>query len=445
MGRYFGTDGIRGLAGEKLTAQIAYRVGRYLGAYQHHKQTIVIGMDTRLSSPMLSSALISGITSAGSDVVLLCVVTTPMVSFCMTHFPFSFGVMISASHNPYFDNGIKVFNARGEKLEASIEHDIERFIDQETDHFDHKTNQEIGRVFNEPMTYVDAYVDFLLSLTKGNFSRLKLCVDASHGSASYIAQRVFDRLGCTVDLHFASPNGVNINDHCGATHMQTIAELVQKGTYDLGLSFDGDADRMLAVTPHGRIIDGDALLYLHAKYTLPSYPELQRHVVLTKMSNLGLKKQLTRLNTPFIEVDVGDKYVQAALKEHQLVLGGEQSGHVIFLDILNTGDGLISALKLLQILVDQQQDVTSLLGDFVAYPQVLKNVIVQNKRAVFDHPEYKPLLASIEQQLGEDGRILVRASGTEPLIRVMVEAKHLADCHTYVEQVVSWIHETLTY
>jgi phosphoglucosamine mutase len=445
MGRYFGTDGIRGLAGDKLTAQIAYRVGRYLGAYQHQKQTIVIGMDTRLSSPMLSSALISGITSAGSDVVLLGVATTPMVSFCMMHFQFSFGVMISASHNPYFDNGIKVFNAKGEKLEASIESDIETFIDQETDHFDHKTNQEIGRVLNEPTSYVDAYVEFLVSLTKGNFSTLKLCIDASHGSASTIAKRVFDRLGCSVDLHFASPNGVNINDHCGATHMQTIADLVKKQTYDLGISFDGDADRMLAVTPTGQLIDGDALLYLHAKYTLPSYPDHQRKVVLTKMSNLGLKKQLIRLNIPFIEVDVGDKYVQAALKDQHLILGGEQSGHVIFLDVLNTGDGLISALKLLQILINHQQDIATLLGDFVSYPQVLKNVIVQNKRAIFEHPEYKPLLASIEQQLGDEGRILVRASGTEPLIRVMVEAKQLIDCHTYVEKVVSWIHETLTY
>jgi phosphoglucosamine mutase len=323
--------------------------------------------------------------------------------------------------------------------------DIETFIDQETDHYDNKTDKEIGQVFSEASTYVNAYLDFLVSLTNGDFSSLRLCIDASHGSASSLAKRVFERLGCTIDLHHASPNGVNINDHCGATHMQTISELVQQGTYDLGLSFDGDADRMLAVTPNGRIIDGDGLLYLHAKYTLPHYPKSQRRVVLTKMSNIGLKKKLTSLQTSFKEVDVGDKYVQAALKEERLILGGEQSGHVIFLDILNTGDGLISALKLMQILVNYKQDITTLLGDFVAYPQVLKNVIVQNKRAIFEHPDYRSLIDSIEQQLGDEGRILVRASGTEPLIRVMVEAKKLEDCHAYVEKVVSWIHETLTY
>lgn len=445
MGKYFGTDGIRGLAGDKLTARIAYRVGRYLGAYQQQKQRIVIGMDTRLSSPMLASALVAGITSAGSDVVFLGVVTTPMISFCLSHEDFSFGVMISASHNPYFDNGIKVFNQSGEKLEATIEHEIEQFIDVDVDSFENKTNQEIGKVFDHDERYMNYYVDFLLSLVKNDCRGLKICVDASHGSASTLAQRVFEQLGCQVEMLFNQPNGININDGCGATHMHALMEHVQQGSYDLGLAFDGDADRMLAVDARGHRVDGDALLYLHARFTLPSYPKPKQKVVITKMSNLGLKKQLKNLAIPYEEVDVGDKYVQAALKKDQLILGGEQSGHVIFLDVLNTGDGLISALKLIDLIAGQKKPLHVLLEPFVSFPQVLKNVIVQNKRAVFDHPNYHPLIASIEEALGDDGRLLVRASGTEPLIRVMVEAKDLKTCQVYVDQVVSWIHDTFTY
>ena len=445
MGHYFGTDGIRGLVGDKLTAKIAYRVGRYLGAYQQKKQTIVLGMDTRISSSMLASAFVAGVTSAGSDVIYLGVVSTPMVSFCLTHYSFDFGVMISASHNPYFDNGIKVFNRKGEKLEAAIESKIEHFIDLDQDLIENKTNADIGRVIDQNVIFRNAYLDFLTSFIHHDVSHLKIAVDASHGSASYLVQELFAKLGIQGDFHFVQPDGININDRCGATHMQALMDIVKRGNYDLGLAFDGDADRMLAVSENGDLIDGDALLYLHAKYTLPQYPVSKQKVVMTKMSNLGLKKALHELKMPYLETDVGDKYVQAALAKEALILGGEQSGHVIFLDALNTGDGLLSAIKLIDLIAAKRQPVSQLLGTFQTYPQVLKNVIVQNKRAVLDHHDFAPLIRSIEQKLGDEGRIFVRPSGTEPLIRVMVEAKDLSLCQTYTDLVVSWINETFTY
>ncbi len=445
MGHYFGTDGIRGLVGDKLTAKIAYRVGRYLGAYQQKKQTIVLGMDTRISSSMLASAFVAGVTSAGSDVIYLGVVSTPMVSFCLTHYSFDFGVMISASHNPYFDNGIKVFNRKGEKLEAAIESKIEHFIDLDQDLIENKTNADIGRVIDQNVIFRNAYLDFLTSFIHHDVSHLKIAVDASHGSASYLVQELFAKLGIQGDFHFVQPDGININDRCGATHMQALMDIVKRGNYDLGLAFDGDADRMLAVSENGDLIDGDALLYLHAKYTLPQYPVSKQKVVMTKMSNLGLKKALHELKMPYLETDVGDKYVQAALAKEALILGGEQSGHVIFLDALNTGDGLLSAIKLIDLIAAKRQAVSQLLGTFQTYPQVLKNVIVQNKRAVLDHHDFAPLIRSIEQKLGDEGRIFVRPSGTEPLIRVMVEAKDLSSCQTYTDLVVSWINETFTY
>ena len=445
MGHYFGTDGIRGLVGDKLTAKISYRVGRFLGSYQGKKHAIVLGMDTRISSSMLASAFIAGVTSAGSNVVQLGVVTTPMVSFCLTHYDFSFGIMISASHNPYFDNGIKVFNEKGEKLQASIESEIEQFLDAELDTIENKTNQDIGRLIDDAHSYKEAYLTFLLAHVKGDFSSLRVAIDASHGSASSFVRPLMERLRIQADYFFADPDGININDRCGATHMQSIIEKVKLGNYDVGLSFDGDADRMLAVTSEGNLVDGDALLYLHSRYTLTQYPVAKQKIVMTKMSNLGLKKALHHLAVPYVEVDVGDKYVQAALAKEQLILGGEQSGHVIFLDILNTGDGLLSALKLLELIVTQQQPVHALLKEYVRYPQVLKNVIVQNKKAVLDHHDFAPLIHSIEDALGDDGRIFVRPSGTEPLIRVMVEAKDLGTCQQYADQVVDWINETFTY
>ena len=445
MGHYFGTDGIRGLVGDKLTAKIAYRVGRYLGAYQQKKQTIVLGMDTRISSSMLASAFVAGVTSAGSDVIYLGVVSTPMVSFCLTHYSFDFGVMISASHNPYFDNGIKVFNRKGEKLEAVIEAEIEHFLDLDQDLLDNKMNADIGRAIDQNEVYRKAYLNFLTSFIHQDVSHLKIAVDASHGSATYLVQELFATLGIQGDYHFVQPDGININDRCGATHMHALTEIVKQGDYDLGLAFDGDADRMLAVSENGDLIDGDALLYLHAKYTLPQYPVSKQKVVMTKMSNLGLKKALHELKMPYLETDVGDKYVQTTLAKEALILGGEQSGHVIFLDALNTGDGLLSAIKLIDLIAAKHQPVSKLLGTFKTYPQVLKNVIVQNKRAVLDHHDFAPLIRSIEQKLGEEGRIFVRPSGTEPLIRVMVEAKDLSLCQTYTDLVVSWINETFTY
>ena len=439
MGTYFGTDGIRGRADKELTESLAYSVGRFLGQYQQKKHLVLIGMDTRESSPRLVDALSRGITDSGSDCVLVGVITTPAISYFLQHHAFTFGIMVSASHNPYYDNGIKVFNQVGEKLESSIEDEIEASFNQ-PDLLKRKA-KVLGRTVHGEQAYLHEYVEFLVSKAKHIKHPLKVLFDCANGSTFMLAKDVAQRLNIQGTYLFNTPNGININEHCGATHMETLQAEIKKGNYDLGISFDGDGDRMLAVTGSGKLVDGDALMYLHSRYTLPSFPEATRKIVLTQMSNLGLKKALKLQHIPFIETQVGDKYVQAALKKESLILGGEQSGHLIFLNELNTGDGLLSMIKLFNVLRQTTLSLDDLLKDFKHYPQVLKNLHIVDKQSVMQHVLLKEIILNVERRLADEGRVLVRASGTEPLIRVMVEASTLDVCQKMVDMIVDVIHQ----
>jgi phosphoglucosamine mutase len=442
MGKYFGTDGFRGYVGKSLTADHAYKIGRYLGSLITEKRPIFIGRDTRISSPMLGQALASGAMASGANIIDLGVITTPAISYLIQHHGGQFGVMISASHNPYFDNGIKLFNYLGEKLNGDIEQGIEDYVDGTTELLAFQSGKAVGTLTDGHDHYVTLYLNFLRNLYQSHNRPLRVLIDCANGSASAIAQPLFKALGIEIKLMHHQPNGININDRCGATHLQSLQAAIRQGQFDLGLAFDGDADRMIAVTSQGEEVNGDALIYLNAKALFAQQPTLTKKVVITQMSNFGLKKRLQQDGIDFVETSVGDKYVQAALKKEQLILGGEQSGHVIFLNELNTGDGFISAIKLLNILQATTQSLGELVVSLKRYPQVLKNIAVESKDEVMAHPELRILIQSIEQRLGEEGRILVRPSGTEQLIRVMVEALAPQQCQQYVDEVVSFIEET---
>ena len=439
--KYFGTDGFRGYVGEQLTAMHAFKIGRYLGAIKKNL-LLLVGQDTRTSSPMLAHALIAGATASGARVIDLQVTTTPAISYLVQRHQADFGVMISASHNPFYDNGIKIFNRHGEKLEAAIEAEIETYIDQDKDTLPYQKSKSIGKVEALKDTYQQDYLSFLSQLYQDKKRPLSILIDCANGSASAIAPKLFPQLGVQVTFIHHQPNGFNINERCGATHLQALQAAIKKGKYDLGLAFDGDADRMIAVASDGTEVNGDALIYLHSQYLFSQRPELPKKVVITQMSNFGLKKALQQQGISFIETGVGDKYVQAALKQEQLILGGEQSGHVIFLDTLNTGDGFISAIKLLNILQQSTLSLGELVLSLKHYPQLLKNIAVENKAEVMNHPELQALIRDIETRIGQDGRILVRPSGTESLIRVMVESLAPQQCQQYVDEVVQFIEET---
>jgi phosphoglucosamine mutase len=441
MGKYFGTDGIRGIAGEKLTSGLAYKIGRFLGQYPDGKvNKILIGQDTRVSSPMLACSLIAGITSSGSHVQNLGVTTTPSLSYLIENNDSDFAIMISASHNPYFDNGIKIFNRHGEKLEASIEHEIEQFLDGEKDQLPNKTGKEIGHVYDDAK-YIRRYLDFLKSQAIGDLSSFKVLVDAANGASYQLVQQLFTELNIKADYLNVEPTGININDLCGATHVQHLAEAMRGKGYDLGLSFDGDADRLMAVDETGRIVDGDAIIYLSALQLKKENKLTNNSVVLTVMSNFGLRQALASNDIEVIEVDVGDKYVQAALKQHKYVLGGEQSGHIIYFDDLNTGDGLLTAIKLFNILAMYGQPLSSLLVNLPVYPQVTKSLNVTHKEEVMNHPQLISLISRIKLELTGHGKLLVRPSGTEPSIRITIQADTDELCHNYVQQISDFISE----
>lgn len=442
MGKYFGTDGFRGYVGQQLTTKHAYRIGRYLGFITPKDSFIFVGQDTRISSPMLAQAFNAGAMASGASIVSLGVITTPAISYFLQTENKGFGVMISASHNPFYDNGIKLFNADGEKLNGEVETAIEQYLDQEVDNLAFQTGKQVGQFHPNPNAYIDAYLKFLSSKHQFKGRKLKLLLDTANGSAFQIAPRLLSAVGYAVEVIHHQPNGVNINERCGATHLQSLQTKIKKGQYDLGFAFDGDADRMIAVTHDGQEVNGDALIYLNSLHLFSSQPTLKKKVVITQMSNFGLKKALKEKGIEYLETNVGDKYVQSALKKEQLILGGEQSGHVIFLNDLNTGDGLLSAIKLLNILQSSNQTLAQHVVSLKQYPQVLKNIAVENKTEVMNHPELIALVANIESRLGQEGRILVRASGTESLIRVMVEALAPQQCEKLVSEVVHFIEDT---
>ena len=443
MGKYFGTDGFRGEANKDLTVEHAYKVGRYIGWYfgrnKDHAQ-VVIGKDTRRSSYMLEYALVAGLTASGADVSLMHVTTTPSVAYITRTDGFDCGIMISASHNPYYDNGIKVLDCNGHKMDAKVENLIEQYIDGEVDEIPFATKDEIGCATDYSVGR-NRYLGYLMSIPTRAFKNIRVGLDCANGASSNLAKSVFDALGAKTYVIHSEPDGLNINTNCGSTHIESLQELVKSKGLDIGFAYDGDADRCLAVDEFGRVIDGDLILYVCGKY-LKEHGELSNDtIVTTVMSNLGLYKALDKEGIKYEKTAVGDKYVFECMREHNYSVGGEQSGHIIFYEHANTGDGLLTALKLLEVMVSTGKSLKQLSEGLFIYPQLLINTPVKDKHAALEDKELLAVIKEVEEELGDEGRILVRPSGTEPLVRVMVEAKTDELCSCYVNKVIDFIKE----
>ncbi len=440
MGKYFGTDGFRGIVNDKLRSREAYRIGRFIGQYPKGKKNkILIARDTRISGPLLESALISGLCTSGADVTVLGVSPTPSISYIIKKFGFDFGIMISASHNPYYDNGIKLFGSDGIKLDETIEQEIEQYIDSIFDTLPFKINDEIVRVIIDK-SFKKAYTDFLISLAENNINKYKLLVDCSNGASYKIVKEVYKSL--KIDATFISdkPNGININEKCGSTHLDNLISLMKNSSYDLGIAFDGDADRIMCVNAHGDIIDGDGIIYLLAKH-LKSQNKLNGNtVVLTIMSNLGTKNALEANGIKYLETDVGDRNVQKVLLENNLSIGGEQSGHIINFNELPTGDAILTSIKVLNALCNTNSSLDEAFAGWKALPQLNKNVVVINKEAVISNAGLKKLINVEEKKINKCGRILVRPSGTEPFVRVMCESPSLEKCNEVCDTIINYIN-----
>jgi phosphoglucosamine mutase len=437
MGKYFGTDGFRGEANVDLNVMHAYKVGRFLGYYygKDHKAKIVIGKDTRRSSYMFEDALSAGLTASGADVYLLHVTPTPSVSYVVRSENFDCGIMISASHNPYYDNGIKVINGKGHKLEAEIEEKIEAYIDSEEDTLPFAKRDNIGRTTDYSVGR-NRYIGYLMSLATRSFKDIRVGLDCANGSASTVAKGVFDALGARTFTIHNEPDGTNINNKCGSTHIEELQKYVIENGLDVGFAYDGDADRCLAVDDLGNIIDGDLILFLCGVY-LKERRELSNNTVVTTiMSNLGLYKAFDMHGISYEKTTVGDKYVYENMQKNGHSLGGEQSGHIIFSKYAVTGDGVLTSLMLMEVMLEKKAKLSDLLKDITIYPQLLVNVRVQDKPAARNDEDVIAITREVEKELGEEGRILIRESGTEPVIRVMVEAQTDELCKKYVYQVV---------
>lgn len=442
MAKYFGTDGFRGEANNVLTADHAYKIGRYLGWYynQNHKGRIVIGKDTRRSSYMFEYALVAGITASGSDAFLLHVTTTPSVAYVVRTENFDCGIMVSASHNPYYDNGIKVLDGEGHKISADVEAALEKYIDGESDELPFSTLDKIG-VAKDYAIGRNRYVGFLISLATRSYDGMRVGLDCSNGSSFNIAKSVFDALGAKTYVVGNEPDGTNINMGCGSTHIENLQKLVKEKNLDCGFAFDGDADRCIAVDENGMEVHGDFILYVCGKY-LKECGKLQNNtVVATIMSNMGLRKAMKQEGINLCETTVGDKYVNEAMVANGYVLGGEQSGHIIFSKHATTGDGILTALMLMEVILEKKQSLGTLCKGMKMYPQLLVNVRVDDKDAAINHPQVQALLKQIVDELGDDGRILLRKSGTEPVVRVMVEAQSDEICRKYVDLMVQKMSE----
>ncbi len=442
MGKYFGTDGFRGEANVNLTVEHAYKVGRFLGYYygKKHKANIVIGKDTRRSSYMFEYALVAGLTASGADAYLLHVTTTPSVSYVVRSEGFDCGIMISASHNPYYDNGIKIINGGGYKLEADVEALIEEYIDSKEDSLPLAIKENIGRTVDY---YIgrNRYVGYLISLATRSFKDMRVGLDLSNGSATTVAKGVFDALGAKTFVINSEPDGTNINRDCGSTHIEHLQKYVIENNLNVGFAYDGDADRCLAVDEKGNIIDGDLILYLCGVYMKRRNELANNTIVTTVMSNLGLYKALERQGIQYEKTAVGDKYVFENMMTNGHALGGEQSGHIIFSKHAMTGDGVLTSLKLMEVMLESKAPLSELLKEITIYPQLLMNVRVKNKKEAREDEAVIEAVAQVEKELGSEGRILVRESGTEPVVRVMVEAETEEKCKTMVERVVAVLQE----
>ncbi len=436
--KYFGTDGFRGEANAVLTVEHAYKVGRFLGHYyrkEGHNVRVVIGKDTRLSGYMFESALISGLTASGADAYELHVTTTPSVSYLIRKENFDCGIMISASHNPYFDNGIKIINGRGHKLEARVEEQIEKYIDGEVEQLPLAKRENIGRC-HDYSAGRQMYIDFLKNLPKTRFEGKTIALDLSNGSASVMAREIFESLGAHVIVRHDTPNGTNINRDCGSTHIESLQSLMYDTGADIGFAYDGDADRCLAVDDEGNVIDGDHILYICGRYLREQNKLNEDTVVTTVMSNMGLYKAFDRLGIRYEQTAVGDKYVCENMMEHNYSIGGEQSGHIIFKEHAVTGDGILTSLMIMEAWISSGKTLAELTEDLVIYPQLLVNVKVRDKLAARLDVDVQDAEEAVKNNLGNAGRLLLRESGTEPLIRVMVEAESEEMCKENVDRIV---------
>lgn len=451
MGKYFGTDGFRGTANENLTADHAFKVGRFLGWYykeikkQNGDNTaprILIGKDTRLSSYMFEYSLVGGLTASGADAYLLHVTTTPSVAYISRVDGFDCAIMISASHNPYHDNGLKLINGKGEKMEDDIIELVEAYLDgnlnvfgQEWKELPFARDAEIGRTVD----YVagrNRYIGYLISLGVYSFRGKKVGLDCANGAAWNIAKAVFDALGAKTYVINAQPDGTNINKNAGSTHIEVLQKFVVENGLDVGFAYDGDADRCLCVDEKGNLISGDHILYIYGRYMKERGKLLANTVVTTVMSNFGLYKAFDEIGIGYAKTAVGDKYVYEYMKENGCRLGGEQSGHIIFSKYASTGDGILTSLKIMEVIMAREKPLSELAAPFTVYPQVLENVRVKNKSEAQSDPDVQAAVEEAAGALGTSGRILVRESGTEPLVRVMVEAENEEICHKYVNKVL---------
>ena len=443
MGKYFGTDGFRGEANVDLTVEHAYKVGRYLGYYygkQHEdgKAHVVIGKDTRLSSYMFEYSLVAGLTASGADVYLMHVTPTPSVSYIVRTGDFDWGIMISASHNPYYDNGIKVINGQGYKLEAAIENEIEQYIDGELGEIPFAKRENIGKTTDYTMGR-NRYIGYLLTIPTRPFKGMRIGLDCANGASYLVAKSVYDALGAKTYVINNEPNGTNINTDCGSTHIEKLQAFVKEKGLDVGFAFDGDADRCLAVDDKGEIVDGDKILYVCGRY-LKDKGELNNNTIVTTiMSNLGLYKALDKKGINYEKTAVGDKYVFENMMEHGHSIGGEQSGHIIFSKYATTGDGVLTSLMIMETILGRKVKLSELFNSLTIYPQLLVNVKVSSKDAVMNDADVLKLNDEIAAELGDDGRLLLRQSGTEPVIRVMVEAATDELCEKYVYKMVDLI------
>ena len=454
MGRYFGTDGFRGEANINLTADHAFKVGRFLGWYytelkrragENEPARIVIGKDTRRSSYMFEYSLVGGLVSSGADAYMLHVTTTPSVAYVANVDSFDCGIMISASHNPFFDNGIKLINGQGEKMDEDTIALVEDYLDGKLECFG-QTWSEIPYATKEhigcTVDYVagrNRYIGYLISLGLYSFKGMKVGLDCANGASWNIAKSVFDALGAKTYVINANPDGVNINTNCGSTHIEGLQKFVVENGLDVGFAFDGDADRCLCVDEKGNVVDGDQILYVQARYMKERGTLTQNTVVTTIMSNFGLYKALDDQGIGYAKTAVGDKYVYEYMQQNGCRIGGEQSGHIIFSQYASTGDGILTSLKMMEVMKAKKKTLSQLCEDLVIYPQVLTNVRVHDKAAAREDADVQAAVQAVTDKLGSTGRILVRESGTEPVIRVMVEAESQDICQEYVDSVVNVI------
>ncbi|MGG1290478.1 phosphoglucosamine mutase [Bacillus smithii] len=445
MGKYFGTDGVRGVANSELTPELAFKLGRF-GGYVLTKNAkrpkVLIGRDTRISGHMLEGALVAGLLSIGAEVMRLGVISTPGVAFLTKVMGAQAGVMISASHNPVADNGIKFFGPDGFKLSDEEELEIEKLLDANEDNLPRPIGKELGQV-TDYFEGVQKYIQYLKQTVDEDFEGIHIALDCAHGATSSLATHLFADLEADLSTMGASPNGLNINDGVGSTHPEALAQFVKEKGADVGLAFDGDGDRLIAVDENGQIVDGDQIMYICAKYLQQEGRLKQSTVVSTVMSNLGFHKGLEELGIKSVQTAVGDRYVVEEMKKNNYNLGGEQSGHIIFLDYNTTGDGLLTGLQLVNIMKLTKKPLSELAAEMKKFPQKLVNVRVTDKHKVLENEKVKKAIQEAEEEMKGNGRILVRPSGTEPLVRVMAEAPTEEECNRNVEKIVNVVKEEM--